>query len=73
MIAQIGAAFGTVDLPQALLQRLAEAAQLGAERALLGQHHLAEPAAAHLQGAHREVGPVDEEDADLGVIEQSGT
>ena len=35
MIAEVGAAFGTVDLPQALLQRLAEAAQLGAEGALL--------------------------------------
>ncbi len=72
MIAEIGAAFRAVELADALRERLGHAAQLGAEDPLLAECHLAEPAAAHAQRAHRRIGPVDQEDPHLRLIEQAG-
>ena len=71
MIAEIGAAFGAVELADALLQRLRHAPQLGPEYVLLAQHDLAEPAAAHPQSAHRRVCPVDDKDPHLCLIEET--
>jgi hypothetical protein len=72
MVAEIGPAFGVVELADALLQRLGQAAKLGAEHTLLGQHHLAEPATAQAQYAHRGIRPVEQKDPHLGPVEEPG-
>lgn len=71
-VAEVGAAFGLVDGADGLLQRLGEAAQLGAEAAIVLGDDLAQPASAEFQLPVRQARPVHREDPHLGVIPQPG-
>lgn len=57
MVAEVSPTFRAVQLADA-------------EQPLIRQVHLAEPTAAQPEPALAQVGPVDDEDMDLGVIEQ---